>query len=105
MGQPPRPGPLRDRRARGGRPLRHPAAGPRLMDVLRTPDERFADLPGYPFAPHHTDVPASDGSATLRIHHVDEGLADAAETILLMHGEPSWSRIVSAHPSVVVQQP
>jgi len=61
------------------------------MDVLRTPDERFADLPGYPFAPHHTDVPTGDGSGTLRIHHVDEGPADAAETVLLMHGEPSWS--------------
>jgi haloalkane dehalogenase len=36
-------------------------------------------------------VPSGDGSGTLRIHHLDEGPADAAETVLLMHGEPSWS--------------
>ena len=49
------------------------------MDVLRTPDERFTDLPGYAFAPHYTDVPAGDGAGTLRVHHVDEGPADASE--------------------------
>ena len=54
------------------------------MDVLRTPDERFADLPGYSFAPHYVEV---DG---LRIHHVDEGPRDAAP-VLMLHGEPSWS--------------
>jgi haloalkane dehalogenase len=52
--------------------------------VLRTPNERFADLPDYPFSPHYLMV---DG---LRIHYVDEGPADAAP-VLLMHGEPSWS--------------
>jgi haloalkane dehalogenase len=62
------------------------------MDVLRTPDERFADLPGYPFAPHYVEVPRGDGSgATLRVHVVDEGPRNATETVLLMHGEPSWS--------------
>jgi haloalkane dehalogenase len=62
------------------------------MDVLRTPDERFADLPGYPFAPHYVEVPRGDGSgATLRVHVVDEGPRDATDTVLLMHGEPSWS--------------
>lgn len=59
------------------------------MKVLRTPDERFAALPGYGFAPHYTDIADSDGTA-LRIHHVDEG-APGAAPILLMHGEPSWS--------------
>jgi haloalkane dehalogenase len=54
------------------------------MDVLRTPDERFADLPGYPFAPHYVEV---DG---LRIHHLDEGPRDG-DVVLLLHGEPSWS--------------
>ncbi len=53
-------------------------------DVLRTPDERFSDLPGYDFAPHYTDV---DG---LRVHHLDEGPRDAAP-VLMLHGEPSWS--------------
>ncbi len=61
------------------------------MDVLRTPDARFAALPGYPFAPHYTDVARGDGTGTLRVHHVDEGPPDAPETLLLMHGEPSWS--------------
>jgi haloalkane dehalogenase len=59
------------------------------MEVLRTPDERFADLADYPFAPHYLTVTDADGS-DLRIHYVDEGPRDAAP-ILLMHGEPSWS--------------
>ena len=54
------------------------------MDVLRTPDDRFENLPGYTFAPHYAEV---DG---LRIHYVEEGPREAAP-ILLMHGEPSWS--------------
>jgi haloalkane dehalogenase len=54
------------------------------MDVSRTPDDRFADLPDYPFAPHYAEV---DG---LRMHYVDEGPADA-DPVLLLHGEPSWS--------------
>lgn len=59
------------------------------MLVLRTPDERFADLPDYSFAPHYRTVVDADGTA-LRLHYVDEGPADAAP-VLLMHGEPSWS--------------
>ena len=55
------------------------------MDVIRTPDERFAALPDYPFAPHYTEL--ADG---IRLHHVDEGPADA-EVVLMLHGEPSWS--------------
>ena len=54
------------------------------MELLRTPDERFDGLPGFPFAPHYVDV---DG---VRIHHLDEGPGDAAP-VLLLHGEPSWS--------------
>lgn len=59
------------------------------MDVLRTPDERFADLADYDFAPHYREVVASDGT-NLRFHFVDEGPRDAAP-ILLLHGNPSWS--------------
>jgi haloalkane dehalogenase len=59
----------------------------RAVDTLRTPDERFADLPGYPFAPHYVEVADGDGGS-LRIHYVDEG---DGEVVLLMHGEPSWS--------------
>lgn len=63
------------------------------MRALRTPDERFAGLPGFDFAPHYVEVPAGDGDAdgvaTLRVHHLDEGPRDA-ETVLCLHGEPSW---------------
>ena len=55
------------------------------MTILRTPDERFANLPGYDFEPHYVQV--GDG---LRMHYVDEGPRDAAP-VLLLHGEPSWS--------------
>lgn len=54
------------------------------MEILRTPDERFTDLPGYGFEPHYIEV---DG---LRMHYVDEGPA-SAEPVLMLHGEPSWS--------------
>ena len=82
------------------------------MNVLRTPDERFADLKDYPFAPNYVEV--GEG---LRLHYLDESPAtrDRAPTtqlsperplvpdqpapaatsdapvVLLMHGEPSWS--------------
>jgi haloalkane dehalogenase len=59
------------------------------MDALRTPDERFASLPDFPYAPHYVDVPSGDGGE-LRVHYLDEGRADG-DTVLLMHGEPSWS--------------
>ncbi|MEQ1786118.1 MAG: haloalkane dehalogenase [Acidimicrobiales bacterium] len=59
------------------------------MDALRTPDDRFADLPGYAFEPHYVDIPDEDGG-TLRVHHIDEGDPDAP-VVLLLHGEPSWS--------------
>lgn len=55
------------------------------MKILRTPDECFTDLPGYPFAPNYAEI--GDG---LRVHYVDEGPRDAAP-VLLLHGEPSWS--------------
>jgi len=56
------------------------------MHVLRTPDDRFDNLPGYPFDPQYTEI---DGGA-LRVHYLDEGPA-GGDVILLMHGEPSWS--------------
>jgi len=58
------------------------------MKTLRTPDERFADLPGFGFAPHYAEIDDADGGA-LRVHYLDEGPADAAP-LLLLHGEPSW---------------
>jgi len=53
------------------------------MQVLRTPDERFAALADFPYAPHYVDVDAGDGSgAVLRVHYVDEGPSDAAPVLL-----------------------
>jgi haloalkane dehalogenase len=54
------------------------------MEILRTPDERFAKLPGYDFAPHYAQL------GEVRVHYVDEGARDAP-VVLCLHGEPSWS--------------
>jgi haloalkane dehalogenase len=59
------------------------------MNALRTPDERFAHLPGYAFAPRYVDIPSGTGES-LRMHYVDEG-PRTARTLLLLHGEPTWS--------------
>jgi haloalkane dehalogenase len=59
------------------------------MEALRTPDDRFADLPDFGFEPHYVEVPDGEGGR-LRIHHLDEGPADG-EVVLCLHGEPSWS--------------
>jgi len=59
------------------------------MKVLRTPDDRFANLPDFNYAPHYTTVRDEDGTE-IRIHHIDEGPSDA-EPILLMHGNPTWA--------------
>ena len=55
------------------------------MNVLRTPDERFANLAGFACEPHYAQV---DG---LRMHYVDEGPRDAEVTALCLHGQPSWA--------------
>jgi len=65
------------------------------MRALRTPDDRFEGLPDFPFAPRYVEVPAGDGdpsSPRLRMHYLDErpGGAEPGETVLLLHGEPSW---------------
>ena len=54
------------------------------MEVLRTPDDRFDNLPDYPFEPNYFEA------SGLRMHYVDEGPSDAMP-VLLMHGEPTWS--------------
>jgi len=50
--------------------------------MLRTPDERFENLPEFPYQPHYLKVGGK------RVHYVDEG---QGENILCLHGEPSWS--------------
>ncbi len=61
-----------------------------MIDALRTPDERFADLPGWPYAPHF--YTRSDG---LQLHYVDEGPRQGSHetrrTWLCLHGQPTWS--------------
>ena len=59
------------------------------IEALRTPDERFANLPGWSYTPHYIDdLPGYEG---LRAHYVDEGPRDAKQTFLCLHGEPSWA--------------
>lgn len=61
------------------------------METLRTPDDRFADLPDFDLEPRYADVPDQDGG-TLRMAWVEAGPPSAdAPTVLLLHGEPSWS--------------
>jgi len=52
------------------------------MAVYRTPDERFRNLPGYPFPPHYVEIQG------MRVHYVDEG---RGQPVLMLHGEPTWS--------------
>lgn len=65
------------------------------MNILRTPEEAFADLPDYPFAPNYVEI---DG---LRMHYVDEG-TNTQETVLMLHGEPSWSYLYRKMIPIVV---
>jgi len=53
-----------------------------MLNIFRTPDERFHNLPGYPYGPHFLDWRG------LRMHYVDEG---AGAPVLMLHGEPTWS--------------
>ncbi|MEO1658526.1 MAG: haloalkane dehalogenase [Pseudomonadota bacterium] len=58
------------------------------IKALRTPDERFTNLPGFPYQPtYHDDLPGYEG---LRMAVIDEGPKDAP-VFLCLHGEPSWS--------------
>jgi haloalkane dehalogenase len=57
--------------------------------VLRTPDERFADLPDFGYEPRFASVPDLDGG-TLQMAYIDEG-PPGAPIVLCLHGEPSWS--------------
>jgi pimeloyl-ACP methyl ester carboxylesterase len=59
------------------------------MHALRTPEDRFLDLPDYAYAPRFAqDLRGFEG---LRLHYLDEGTSDAAHTFLCLHGQPTWS--------------
>ena len=65
------------------------SADPVRDDAVRTPDERFADVPAYPWQPRYvSDLEALDG---LRMHYLDEGPSNAPLTWLCLHGNPGWS--------------
>lgn len=69
------------------------------MEIVRTPEERFENLKDYPFEPHYVDIAAGDGTQ-LRTHYVDEG---KGETILCLHGQPSWSYLYRKMIPTLVQ--
>jgi haloalkane dehalogenase len=59
------------------------------MQILRTADEQFVDVPEFPYTPRYCEVSDQDGG-TLRVAWVEDGPADA-DPLLMLHGEPSWS--------------
>jgi len=59
------------------------------MKTLRTPDECFVDLPDFAFTPRYAEIDDGEGSR-LRVAYIEEGPAEG-ETVLCLHGEPSWS--------------
>jgi haloalkane dehalogenase len=59
------------------------------MKILRTPDSRFENMPGFPFQANYAEnLPGYEG---IRVHYLDEGPRDAAKVFLCLHGQPSWS--------------
>lgn len=66
------------------------------MKLLRTPDERFENLPDFPYEPNYVMVDE------IRIHYIDEGPKDT-EVVLLMHGEPSWSFLYRHMIPIIVE--
>lgn len=76
------------------------------MKALRTPDDRFANLPGYPFQPHYLMVDDTEGGE-LRMHYIDESnvldeVDSHAPIVLMLHGEPSWSYLYRKMVPVIV---
>ena len=59
------------------------------MQTVRTPGDRFDNLPEFPYAPRYCEVPDDDGGV-LRVAWVQDG-PESADPVLMLHGEPSWS--------------
>ncbi|KRX01459.1 hypothetical protein PPERSA_01362 [Pseudocohnilembus persalinus] len=64
-----------------------------IQKILRTPPSRFINLPDYKFIENYVIIyeETNNEKVSLRMHFIDEGPKNAKETILLMHGEPTWS--------------
>jgi len=60
-----------------------------MSDVLRTPEERFQNLPDFPYAPNYREDLA--GFGRLRMHYLDAGPPEGDQVFLCLHGEPTWS--------------
>jgi len=59
------------------------------ITALRTPEERFSVMPGFPYQPNYIDD--LNGYDSLRMAYIDEGPRDANNVFLCLHGEPTWS--------------
>lgn len=70
--------------------MKTPLEGPPIPPVVRTDEARFANLPGYPFAPRYVEVRNPHAEGALRMHYIDEGPRDGP-VVLMTHGEPTWS--------------
>lgn len=70
------------------------------MEKLRTPDQCFDQLPGFPFAPHNHELDDFDGGS-IRLHYLDEG---QGPVVLCLHGEPSWCYLYRKMIPVLVEK-
>ena len=62
-----------------------------MLPALRTSDDRFTVLPGFPYEPHYIDgLRGFDG---LRMHYVDVGSSDADTVFVCLHGQPTWGYV------------
>ena len=60
-----------------------------MIETLRTPEERFENLPNFSFRPNYIDN--LSGYEKLRLHYIDEGNNESSEIFLCLHGQPTWS--------------
>jgi pimeloyl-ACP methyl ester carboxylesterase len=60
-----------------------------MTEILRTPESRFADVPGFAWPPRYAEGLA--GAMPLRMAYIDEGPRDARHIYLCLHGNPTWS--------------
>lgn len=71
------------------------------MQTLRTPDERFDDVPDFPYGPEYSEL-SDDEGGTLRVAWISDGPRDA-DPVLMLHGEPSWSYLYRKMIPILVE--